>query len=116
MPLLVVEILSAGTRSRGQVTKRRAYEQEGVASYWIVDPKRPAVTALELCDGTYTEVASRGGLGVVDSRAAVRRHRRPFRPAALIFGEVYRVVVHSTHGRPQVRETPWSTRVAPARW
>ena len=57
VPLLVVEILSAGTRSRDQVTKRRAYEQEGVASYWIVDPTRPALTALELRDGAYVEVA-----------------------------------------------------------
>lgn len=57
VPLLVVEILSPGTRSRDQVTKRRAYEQEGVASYWLVDPKRPTLTVLELDDGAYREVA-----------------------------------------------------------
>jgi Uma2 family endonuclease len=57
VPLLVVEILSPGTRARDQVTKRRAYEQEGVASYWIVDPKKPALTALELTGGAYAQVA-----------------------------------------------------------
>lgn len=57
VPLLVVEILSPGTRARDQVTKRRAYEQEGVASYWIVDPLRPSVTALELRDGAYQRAA-----------------------------------------------------------
>jgi Uma2 family endonuclease len=57
VPLLVVEILSRGTRSRDLVSKRRAYEQEGVASYWIVDPSVPSLTALELRDGRYVEVA-----------------------------------------------------------
>lgn len=57
VPVLVVEILSRGTRSRDQVTKRRVYEQAGVPSYWIVDPRVPVLTALELSDGSYTEVA-----------------------------------------------------------
>lgn len=57
VPLLVVEVLSPGTRSRDTVTKRRAYEQEGVASYWLVDPDVPALTVLELADGAYREVA-----------------------------------------------------------
>jgi Uma2 family endonuclease len=57
VPLLVVEVLSRGTRSRYQVTKRRVYEQAGVPSYWIVDPKPPSLTALELRNGAYVEVA-----------------------------------------------------------
>lgn len=57
VPLLVVEVLSPGTRARDQVTKRRAYEQEGVGSYWLVDPERPALTVLELQDGRYHQVA-----------------------------------------------------------
>jgi Uma2 family endonuclease len=57
VPLLVVEILSRGTRSRDQVVKRRVYEQEGVASYWIVDPKKPSLTVLELVDGRYEQAA-----------------------------------------------------------
>ena len=57
VPLLVVEVLSRGTRSRDQVTKRRVYEQAGVPAYWIVDPKRPSLTVLELQDGAYREAA-----------------------------------------------------------
>ena len=57
VPLLVVEVLSRGTRARDLVKKRRAYEQEGVVSYWIVDPCVPSLLALELRNGRYTEVA-----------------------------------------------------------
>ncbi len=62
-PLLVVEILSPGTRSRDQVRKRAAYQRHGVPAYWIVDPDRdrPAVTVLELRDGRYVEVADLRG-------------------------------------------------------
>ena len=56
VPLLVAEILSRSTRSRDQVTKRRVYEQAGVPSYWIVDPKKPSLTVLELHGGAYVEV------------------------------------------------------------
>lgn len=61
VPLLVVEILSPGTRSRDLVQKRRAYEEEGVVSYWIVDPKAPSLIVLELADGAYQEVARVAG-------------------------------------------------------
>jgi Uma2 family endonuclease len=57
VPLLVVEVLSRGTRSRDQVTKRRVYEQAGVPSYWLVDPKQPSLTVLELQGGAYVQVA-----------------------------------------------------------
>lgn len=57
VPLLVVEVLSRGTRSRDLVIKRRAYEQAGVPSYWLVDPAVPSLTVLELQDGAYVEVA-----------------------------------------------------------
>lgn len=61
VPLLVVEILSPGTRSRDLVSKRRAYQQEGVASYWIVDPDAPSLVGLELTEGRYVEVARVAG-------------------------------------------------------
>lgn len=61
VPLLVVEVLSPGTRARDQVTKRRAYEQEGVASYWLVDPQRPSLTALDLHRGAYQQVGHAEG-------------------------------------------------------
>jgi Uma2 family endonuclease len=57
VPLLVVEILSRGTRGRDLIKKRRVYEQEGVASYWVIDPAVPSLLALELVDGAYVEVA-----------------------------------------------------------
>ncbi len=61
VPLLVVEVLSRGTRGRDQVKKRRAYEQEGVASYWLVDPDKPALTVLELRGKRYAEAARVSG-------------------------------------------------------
>ena len=57
LPLLCVELLSPGTRRHDLVLKRRAYEREGVAHYWLVDPAVPSLTALELRDGAYVEVA-----------------------------------------------------------
>ncbi len=57
LPLLCVELLSPGSRGHDLVIKRRAYEREGVASYWVVDPRKPSLTALELRGGAYVEVA-----------------------------------------------------------
>jgi Uma2 family endonuclease len=61
LPLLCVELLSPGTRRHDLVLKRRAYERAGVAAYWIVDPRVPSVTVLELRDGAYVEVARAAG-------------------------------------------------------
>lgn len=61
VPRLVVEILSPTTRSRDLVSKHRAYEQEGVASYWIVDPKKPSLTVLELDGVRYVQVGRVAG-------------------------------------------------------
>jgi Uma2 family endonuclease len=36
-PLLVVEVLSPGSSRHDRVTKRRAFQREGVPEYWIVD-------------------------------------------------------------------------------
>ena len=57
LPLLCVELLSPGTRRHDLVLKRRAYERAGVRSYWIVDPSVPSLTALELREAAYAEVA-----------------------------------------------------------
>jgi Uma2 family endonuclease len=80
-PLLVVEILSRGTRGRDQTTKRRVYEQAGVPSYWLIDPDVPSLTALELEDGAYVEVAHVEG---EDSWAAQRPFPVTVSPAALL--------------------------------
>ena len=56
-PVLVVEVLSPSTRRYDLLLKRAAYEEHGVESYWLVDPKAPSLTVLELVDGRYVEVA-----------------------------------------------------------
>lgn len=57
VPLLAVEIASPGTRTRDRVLKRNAYEAAGIASYWLVDPRGPVITVLELREGRYEQVA-----------------------------------------------------------
>jgi Uma2 family endonuclease len=56
-PLLAVEILSPSTRSIDLLLKRERYERAGVPSYWVVDPVEPSLTAWELREGTYAQVA-----------------------------------------------------------
>ena len=58
-PLLVVEVLSPSTRRIDLHLKRSRYEAAGTPSYWVVDPgEPPSVTAWELRDGRYVEVAA----------------------------------------------------------
>ncbi|HVR97759.1 MAG TPA: Uma2 family endonuclease [Thermoanaerobaculia bacterium] len=45
-PDLVIEILSDSTRRRDEGAKRRLYERYGVLEYWLIDPKRRAVSVL----------------------------------------------------------------------
>jgi Uma2 family endonuclease len=58
-PLLAVEVLSPSTRLYDLNTKRSAYEQMGVPSYWIVDPTGSGtITAVELDGaGRYRQAA-----------------------------------------------------------
>lgn len=52
--LLVVEILSPGTRRQDLVTKRSEYADAGIPHYWIVDlDAGPTLETLTLRDGTY---------------------------------------------------------------
>jgi len=44
VPNLVVEILSPSTAKRDQTEKKAIYERNRVDEYWIVDPRRKAVT------------------------------------------------------------------------
>ena len=56
-PLLVVEVLSPGTRKSDRGSKRLAYEEAGVPVYWIVDPVEPSLTALHLVHSLYVQAA-----------------------------------------------------------
>ena len=41
--LLAVEVLSPSTARADRFTKRRLYQEVGVATYWIVDPDRRCI-------------------------------------------------------------------------
>lgn len=56
-PWLAVEVLSPSTRRTDLVLKRERYERAGVASYWVIDPVGPHLTAYDLVDGRYAEAA-----------------------------------------------------------
>jgi Uma2 family endonuclease len=62
-PVLAVEAISPSSRRIDRLTKLSVYEDAGVPSYWLVDPdlKEPSVTALELVNGRYREVAKVSG-------------------------------------------------------
>jgi Uma2 family endonuclease len=80
-PLLAVEVLSPSTRRVDLLLKRDRLQDAGVPSYWLVDPDEPAVTVLELRDGTYQEVARASG-----NQECTAQHPFPVRlqPAALL--------------------------------
>jgi Uma2 family endonuclease len=56
-PLLAIEILSPSTRRIDLTLKWARFEAAGCPSYWVVDPLEPSLTAWELRDGSYVEVA-----------------------------------------------------------
>ena len=63
-PLLAVEVYSPSTKRIDRLSKLSAYEEAGVASYWLVDPDpdKPTLTALDLTGDRYVEVAQLGGI------------------------------------------------------
>ncbi|MFB9311531.1 Uma2 family endonuclease [Nocardioides plantarum] len=60
-PLLAVEILSPSTRLIDRNLKKARFEEAGCPSFWVVDPNEPRLTAWELVDGAYVEVADLAG-------------------------------------------------------
>jgi Uma2 family endonuclease len=59
-PVLAVEVLSPSTRRFDLILKRSRYESAATPAYWVVDPDpgQPSLTAWELRDGRYAEVAA----------------------------------------------------------
>lgn len=84
-PVLAVEVLSPSSRRIDRLSKLSAYEEAGIASYWLVDPdpEQPSVVAMDLVDGRYVEVGHPVG-------QQEWRSERPFavtvRPADLVAG------------------------------
>ena len=60
-PLLVVEIRSPSTRRKDRDLKWSKYQDEGIESYWIVDPNEPSITAWQLVEGRYAQVGQAAG-------------------------------------------------------
>jgi Uma2 family endonuclease len=58
---LAVEVQSKSTRRKDRLLKYSVYAEQGVASYWIVDPDEPSFVAYELKDGAYVEVGRATG-------------------------------------------------------
>ena len=61
-PVLAVEVLSPSTAIHDLNTKKAVYERFGTGSYWVIDPKEPALTVFELDEeGHYQQVAKAAG-------------------------------------------------------
>jgi Uma2 family endonuclease len=57
-PALVMEIVSPTTRKRDEQIKRRLFDRGSVREYWIVDPRRDAVTVFRrAADDSFPRVA-----------------------------------------------------------
>ena len=67
-PLLAVEVISPSTRLVDRNLKRARYEAAGCPSYWVVDPDVPSLTAWDLVEGAYVEVAAVVGVETFESR------------------------------------------------
>jgi len=64
--LLVVEIVSPGSRTNDRVTKPAAYAEAGIPAYWIVDPRRKHTACLRLADDGAYEAYAEGDEITVD--------------------------------------------------
>jgi Uma2 family endonuclease len=60
-PALAVEVLSPSTRLIDHNLKRARYEAAERPAYWVLDPDGLELTAWELVDGTYDNVAHVAG-------------------------------------------------------
>jgi Uma2 family endonuclease len=81
VPLLAIEVASSSTRIVDRNLKLPRFERAGCPSFWIVDPIDPSLTAWELRDGHYVEVAHVVG---AQSWSATLPFPVTIRPAELI--------------------------------
>lgn len=61
VPLLVVEVLSPTNRRTDLVRKPALLAQAGCPHFWVADPERAMITALELDGTTYRESGTASG-------------------------------------------------------
>lgn len=59
-PDLIIEVVSAESRTRDYVEKLRDYEAAGVTEYWVIDPVYQAIDLFRLVDGRYQSAATDG--------------------------------------------------------
>jgi Uma2 family endonuclease len=56
-PALAVEVLSDSTRGIDLLLKRERLQRAGCPAYWVIDPEKPSLTAMELRDSSYHDLA-----------------------------------------------------------
>jgi Uma2 family endonuclease len=56
--LLVVEVVSPGSRINDRVTKRAAYAEAGIPHYWLIDLEAETITLLRLAGSSYEVVTT----------------------------------------------------------
>lgn len=69
--LLVVEIVSGGSRTHDRVMKRAVYAESSIEAYWLVDPLKGVITCLRL-EGEAYEPYAEGPVVEVEWPWAVR--------------------------------------------
>lgn len=67
-PDLVIEVASEGTALYDRLSKFEAYEQAGVAEYWIVHPQKKTIEILILEDDGYQSLGTFSGKDTLRSR------------------------------------------------
>jgi len=72
-PVLVVEVLSRGTRAEDMLRKSREYGDAGISQYWLVDPDNRTLTVLRNADAEW-EIALELDDGHPQGRVEVGPH------------------------------------------
>jgi Uma2 family endonuclease len=80
--LLAVEVLSPSTARADRFTKRRLYQEVGVATYWIVDPERR-------CVEVWTPEAT---FPVVEWEAVTWQPAGAAEPLSVLLGELFKPI------------------------